>query len=61
MLVTAQRWTCQHEWVMHSKLAQQGGLGAGMIEDIRNGREPKECWTRKSGSTTSASKPTPAA
>ncbi|HEU5176403.1 MAG TPA: carboxymuconolactone decarboxylase family protein [Burkholderiales bacterium] len=41
VLVTARRWTCQHEWVMHSKLAQQGGLGAGMIEDIRNGREPK--------------------
>lgn len=41
VLVTARRWTCQHEWVMHSKLALQGGLGAGMIEDIRNGREPK--------------------
>ena len=31
----------------------------GIVEDIRNGREPKECWTRRSGSTTSASKPTP--
>jgi len=41
VLVTARRWACQHEWVMHSKLALQGGLGEGMIEDIRNGREPK--------------------
>jgi 4-carboxymuconolactone decarboxylase len=41
VLVTARRWTCQHEWVMHSKLALQGGLGAAMVEDIRNGREPK--------------------
>jgi 4-carboxymuconolactone decarboxylase len=41
VLVTARRWTCQHEWVMHSKLALQGGLGAAMVEDIRDGREPK--------------------
>ena len=41
VLVTARRWTCQHEWVMHSKLALEGGLGAGMVDDIRNGREPK--------------------
>ena len=30
MLVTARRWTCQHEWVMHSKLALRGGLARGM-------------------------------
>ena len=41
VLVTARRWTCQHEWVMHSKLALEGGLGAGIVDDIRNGREPK--------------------
>ena len=41
VLVTARRWTCQHEWVMHSKLALQGGLGAGIVDDIGNGREPK--------------------
>jgi 4-carboxymuconolactone decarboxylase len=41
VLVTARRWTCQHEWVMHSKLALQSGLGAAMVEDIRDGREPK--------------------
>jgi 4-carboxymuconolactone decarboxylase len=41
VLVTARRWTCQHEWVMHSKLALEGGLGAGIVDDIRQGREPK--------------------
>jgi 4-carboxymuconolactone decarboxylase len=41
VLVTARRWTCQHEWVMHSKLALEGGLGAGIVDDIRNAREPK--------------------
>jgi 4-carboxymuconolactone decarboxylase len=41
VLVTARRWTCQHEWVMHSKLALEGGLAASVIDDIRNGREPR--------------------
>ena len=41
VLITARRWTCQHEWVMHSKLALQAGLGAGIVDDIRHGREPK--------------------
>lgn len=26
MLVTARRWTCQHEWLIHEKLARQAGL-----------------------------------
>jgi 4-carboxymuconolactone decarboxylase len=41
VLVTARRWTCQHEWVMHSKLALDGGLAPEVVEDIRHGREPK--------------------
>jgi 4-carboxymuconolactone decarboxylase len=41
VLLTARRWTCQHEWVMHSKLALEGGLGAGIVDDIRHGRDPK--------------------
>jgi 4-carboxymuconolactone decarboxylase len=40
VLVTARRWTCQHEWVMHSKLALEGGLAPGVVEAIRDGREP---------------------
>jgi 4-carboxymuconolactone decarboxylase len=40
VLVTARRWTCQHEWVMHSKLALDGGLAAPIVEAIREAREP---------------------
>jgi 4-carboxymuconolactone decarboxylase len=40
VLVTARRWTCQHEWVMHSKLAIEGGLAAEIIEAIKQGKEP---------------------
>lgn len=40
VLVTARRWTCQHEWVMHSKLALEGGLAPDIIEAIKAGREP---------------------
>jgi 4-carboxymuconolactone decarboxylase len=40
VLVTARRWTCQHEWVMHSKLAIEGGLAAEIVEAIKQGREP---------------------
>ena len=40
VLVTARRWTCQHEWVMHSKLALEGGLSAQVVEAIKAGKEP---------------------
>ena len=40
VLVTARRWTCQHEWVMHSRLALEAGLAPGVVEAIRDGREP---------------------
>ncbi len=40
VLVTARRWTCQHEWVMHEKLARKAGLDARIIEDVAQGREP---------------------
>jgi len=41
VLVTARRWTCQHEWLMHSKLALEAGLAAAVVEAIRDGREPQ--------------------
>lgn len=41
VLVTARRWTCQHEWVMHSKLALEGGLARETVDAIAAGREPK--------------------
>ena len=41
VLVTARRWTCQHEWVMHSKLALEGGLAKETVEAIAANREPE--------------------
>src|SRR5262245_25463358 len=41
VLVTARRWTCQHEWVMHSKLALEGGLTKETVEAIAGNVEPK--------------------
>jgi 4-carboxymuconolactone decarboxylase len=41
VLVTARRWTCQHEWYMHEKLARKGGLDGRIIEAIAQGREPE--------------------
>jgi 4-carboxymuconolactone decarboxylase len=41
VLVTARRWTCQHEWVMHSKLALEAGLAAGVVQAIRDGKDPQ--------------------
>jgi 4-carboxymuconolactone decarboxylase len=34
VLVTARRWSCQHEWYMHEKLARKAGLAGGIIETI---------------------------
>lgn len=39
VLVTARRWTCQHEWVMHSKLALEGGLAPEVVEAIKQGKD----------------------
>ena len=41
VLVTARRWTCQHEWVMHSKLALEGGLSKETVDAIAANAEPK--------------------
>jgi 4-carboxymuconolactone decarboxylase len=40
ILVTARRWTCQHEWVMHSKLALEGGLSKAVVDAIAANRAP---------------------
>jgi len=41
VLVTARRWSCQHEWVMHSKLALEGGLAHGIVDAIAANRDPE--------------------
>jgi len=40
VLITARRWTCQHEWLVHSKLALEAGLGAKIIDAIARNRKP---------------------
>jgi 4-carboxymuconolactone decarboxylase len=42
VLVTARRFTCQHEWFIHVELARKAGLGEALIESIRRGREPRD-------------------
>jgi 4-carboxymuconolactone decarboxylase len=41
VLYTARRWSCQHEWYMHEKLARKAELAPGIIDDIAAGREPR--------------------
>ena len=41
VLVTARRWTCQHEWYMHEKLARQAGLSGDIIAAIAAERVPE--------------------
>jgi 4-carboxymuconolactone decarboxylase len=41
VLVTARRWSCQHEWLVHSKLALQAGLPAEVVDAIAQNREPR--------------------
>lgn len=40
VLVTARRWTCQHEWYMHEKLARKAGLDEAVVQAIAEGRKP---------------------
>jgi 4-carboxymuconolactone decarboxylase len=40
VLVTARRWTCQHEWLMHEKLARKAGLAPRIIEAVAKATLP---------------------
>ena len=40
VLFTARKWSCQHEWYMHEKLARKAGLEAQVVAAIAEGREP---------------------
>jgi 4-carboxymuconolactone decarboxylase len=42
VLTCARRWTCQHEWFAHEKLARQAGLPVSLIEAIRDRKEPAD-------------------
>ena len=41
VLVTARRWSCQHEWYMHEKLARKANLDGGIIEALAAGHRPE--------------------
>ena len=41
VLFTARRWSCQHEWYMHEKLARKAGLEPRVFEAIAQGKEPQ--------------------
>jgi 4-carboxymuconolactone decarboxylase len=40
VLITARRWTCQHEWFVHEQLARKAGLDGAIIDALRERREP---------------------
>ena len=42
VLITARRWTCQHEWFVHEKLAREGGLNEQVIAAIAQRRKPAD-------------------
>ena len=42
ILVTARHWCQQYEWTIHSALALEAGLAAGVIDAIAEGRRPVE-------------------
>ncbi len=42
ILVTARRWTCQHEWFMHEKLAREAGLDPDIIAAIAARVSPQD-------------------
>jgi 4-carboxymuconolactone decarboxylase len=41
VLITARRWTCQHEWFVHEQLARKAGLDGAIIDALRDKREPQ--------------------
>jgi 4-carboxymuconolactone decarboxylase len=42
VLYTARRWSCQHEWYMHEKLASKAGLQPRIVEAIAAARRPED-------------------
>jgi 4-carboxymuconolactone decarboxylase len=56
VLITARRWTCQHEWVMHSSSRCRAGSAPASWRTSATGASRKACSTKRKRSTTSASK-----
>jgi len=41
VLICARRWTCQHEWFMHEKLAREAKLDPRIIDSISQNEKPE--------------------
>lgn len=41
VLVCARRWSCQHEWFMHEKLAREAKLDPRIIESLSRNEKPQ--------------------
>src|SRR5712672_1877113 len=41
VLICARRWTCQHEWFMHEKLAREAKLDPRIIDSIATNEKPQ--------------------
>lgn len=48
VLVCARRWTCQHEWFMHEKLAREHKLDPRIIESISRNERPQNLTAEQS-------------
>ena len=48
VLITARRWTCQHEWFMHEKLARKEGLDPRIIDLISRNEKPENLSAEQS-------------
>lgn len=42
VLICARRWSCQHEWFMHEKLARQAGLDSEILSSLSKGERPEK-------------------
>jgi 4-carboxymuconolactone decarboxylase len=42
VLICARRWSCQHEWLMHEKLAREAKLDPQIIASISNNHDPEK-------------------
>ena len=48
VLICARRWTCQHEWFMHEKLARKEGLDPRIIDLISRNEKPENLSAEQS-------------
>ena len=42
VLICARRWSCQHEWFMHEKLAREAGLDSEILSSLARNERPEK-------------------